>query len=152
MLNLVMGVVYEPQYYNPLTEFLLERSVRNFNVVGQRLFWLLKGWMHWKVTYPKFFTIIHQMLMVGGSIREKIMVEMEVCQFFYKIADETFKTPESSRSETLQNRLNNRTFREVRIIFIFFFINFFNNIRKKFSYIFFSILYKYDQIVQLVLC
>ena len=46
ILNLVMALAYEAEIYNPLTEFLLERSVKNFSVLGTIFYWMLRSWLH----------------------------------------------------------------------------------------------------------
>ena len=42
MLNFVMAILYEPQIYNPLTEFLLQRSTKDFNFIGSQFYWMIR--------------------------------------------------------------------------------------------------------------
>ena len=58
LLNLTMAMAYEPEPYNPLTEFLLERSVKNFSVVGTKFYWMIRAWLHWKVTHIRYTTVL----------------------------------------------------------------------------------------------
>jgi hypothetical protein len=78
ILNLTMALAYEPECYNPLTEFLLERSVRNFAVVGARFYWMIRAWLHWKVTHIRYSTILEQFLMLIGSGRQKLLAQLTI--------------------------------------------------------------------------
>lgn len=80
ILNLVMALAYEAEIYNPLTEFLLERSVKNFSVLGTIFYWMVRSWLHWKPTHIRYSVILEQFVMLIGSGRDKLLAQIGVTE------------------------------------------------------------------------
>ena len=83
-----MALIYEPNIYNPLTEFLLQRAVRNFQVVGSQLFWMLRSWLHWRVSHFRFTVIMEQFVFLIGTGRQKLLSQLKMTEKLKKIATE----------------------------------------------------------------
>ncbi|KAL4490435.1 hypothetical protein ABPG72_002645 [Tetrahymena utriculariae] len=88
MLELTQSILYESKHFSPLVDMLLERSLQNPFVVGHELFWQLKSQLHIKAFYERYFLIIEQMLMLCGSFRNELVVQVGVNDQIKKIGQE----------------------------------------------------------------
>lgn len=72
-----MALFNEPEVYNPLTEFLLTRAIRNYGNLGGQFYWMLRSWYYIKPYSSRIHTILEQYIMVVGSTREKILSQLK---------------------------------------------------------------------------
>ena len=72
MIEFIQLLVYERYHKSPLSELLLERALRNPNVVGHEFFWLLSSQLHVKVTFERFALIIEQFFNAMRELQKRI--------------------------------------------------------------------------------
>lgn len=75
MPQLVQSLKSELYHRSPLSEFLLERSIRNTGVVGHALFWTLKSSLHSKLSYERLYLILERFLMCCGSFKNNLFIQ-----------------------------------------------------------------------------
>jgi len=72
MLQFSQALLYEEQHYSPLSDMLIERSLRNPYVVGQSFFWALKSNLYLKSSYERYYLLLEQFLMLCGKFRNEL--------------------------------------------------------------------------------
>ena len=72
MLQFSQALLYEEQHYSPLSDMLIERSLKNPYVVGQAFFWGLKGNLYLKPSYERYYLLLEQFLMLCGKFRQEL--------------------------------------------------------------------------------
>ena len=58
MLQFSQALIYEEQHHSPLSEMLIERSLKNPYVVGHAFFWSLRAGLHERRSYERFYLIL----------------------------------------------------------------------------------------------
>jgi hypothetical protein len=91
MLQLSQGLLYEEQHWSPLSEMLIERSLRNPYIVGQAFYWTLKGNLFQKPMYERYYLLLEQFLMLCGKFRRELQVQQSVNDTFVKVMDEIIR-------------------------------------------------------------
>ena len=74
MLQFSQALLYEEQHYSPLSDMLITRALQNPYVVGQSLFWSLKGNLYLKVSYERYYLLLEQYLMLCGKFRNELEI------------------------------------------------------------------------------
>jgi phosphatidylinositol-4,5-bisphosphate 3-kinase len=69
MLQFSQALLYEDQHNTPLSEMLIERSLKNPYVVGLSFFWMLKGNLYLRLSYERYYLLLEQFLMLCGKFR-----------------------------------------------------------------------------------
>ncbi len=70
--QLVQALKYEPHHQSALSEFLLERALKNPRVVGQSLFWLLKSNLSNVNSHERFYLLMERFLMTCGKFKNDL--------------------------------------------------------------------------------
>jgi len=78
MLQFTQALMYEEYHYSPLSEMLIERSLKNPYVVGTAFYWGLKSNLYAKVSYERFYVLLEQFLMLCGRYLEEIWIQAQV--------------------------------------------------------------------------
>jgi phosphatidylinositol-4,5-bisphosphate 3-kinase len=63
--------MYEPMIFNPLAEHLIYRSLKNFNLIGHEVYWLLRSFLYMRLPYVRFAAMMEVLSMLSGSWRQK---------------------------------------------------------------------------------
>ena len=108
LIFVLVAICYEPNPYCPLIEFIIERSVKNMQVIGFQVFWFLKSWMHLKLFRVKLATICEQILMLCGSARQKIYDQYRINQYLKEIAAAIFPLKVAMKLEPLKTHSNTK--------------------------------------------
>lgn len=108
LIFILVAVCYEPNPYCPLVEFILERSVKNMQVIGFQTFWFLRSWMHLKMFRVKLSVICQQLLMICGSARQKIYDQHRTNQYLKEIATTIAPLKGSAKMEPLKVHFNTK--------------------------------------------
>lgn len=93
MPQLVQALQSECHHLSYLSEFLLERALRNPFVVGHELFWTLRSQLHFKPAGERFGLLLEQFLMLCGGYRGELMAEVRMIAWL-KALGESVKKPE----------------------------------------------------------
>ena len=102
----MISLCYESELYNPLTEFIIERSIKNMTVIGFQVYWILRSWMQWKPFRVKFKVICEQILFMSGSARKKLHDQHKVNEFLKEAAHKLLISNVSKRGELGKELLN----------------------------------------------
>lgn len=105
---ILLGVCYEPELYNPLTEFVIERSVKNMQYIGMQTYWILRSWLHWKPYHVKFMLICEQIVFLAGSARRILLEQQKVCEMMKEAAIKALSSKDNKRSDGLKEFFNAR--------------------------------------------
>lgn len=102
-----MALCYEPEPYNPLTEFVIRRSLSNMQFIGFQVYWILKSCMVWKLYHQKFRLIIEQIVMTCGTARAKLNHLNKVNIYCRDLAIKmTTDTKKAKRNEFLKQNMD----------------------------------------------
>ena len=78
MPQLIQSIKYEPFHASPLSEFLLERAIKNTGVVGHALFWSLTASLHSKSSFERLYLILERFLMCCGRFKFQLYIQTQV--------------------------------------------------------------------------
>ena len=113
MLELTQALMSENLHFNPLSEFLLERSLSNPFMVAHPFFWNLRSQLHLKPSCERFTLILEQLLMLCGQFREELFSDAKVNDSMVQIAEDIKKSDKGNnvdmedRKVELQSILKN---------------------------------------------
>jgi len=74
MLQFSQALIYEEQHFSPLSEMLIERSLKNPYVVGHAFFWALKSNLYLRISYERYYLLLEQFLMLCGKFRIELIL------------------------------------------------------------------------------
>ena len=72
---------------SPLSEMLIERSLKNPYVVGQAFFWVLKGNLYLRTSYERYYLLLEQFLMLCGKFRKELSIQIKVNKCLQKVSE-----------------------------------------------------------------
>jgi len=98
MPQLVQALQSESHHLSHLSEFLLERALRNPFVVGHELFWALRSQLHFKPAGERFGVLLEQFVLLCGGYREELLVEVRMIAWL-KALGEGVKKPEGKEAK-----------------------------------------------------
>jgi len=75
MLQFTQALMYEEYHCSPLSEMLIERSLKNPYVVGAAFYWGLKSNLYAKVSYERYYVLLEQFLMLCGRYLEEVWIQ-----------------------------------------------------------------------------
>ena len=78
MLQFSQALLYEEQHYSPLSEMLIQRSLKNPYVVGQAFYWALKSNLYLKPSYERYYVLLEQFLMLSGRFLNELWIQTGV--------------------------------------------------------------------------
>lgn len=80
-----MALKYELYHISPLSEFLLERALKNTGVVGQSLYWSLKASLHSRASHERLYLVLERFLMCCGRFKYQLYKQNEVNRSLMKV-------------------------------------------------------------------
>lgn len=98
MPQLIQALQSECHHLSHLSEFLLERALRNPFVVGHELFWTLRSQLHFKPAGERFGVILEQFVLLCGGYREELLAEVRMIAWL-KALGEGVKKPEGQEAK-----------------------------------------------------
>lgn len=106
LLFVLIGLCYESEIYNPLTEFIIERSVKNMQFIGFKVFFILRSWLRWKLFRVKFLIILEQIVMLSGSARYKLHDQLKTTEYLKNTAIKMMDQRSTKRTDFIKDQLN----------------------------------------------
>lgn len=106
LIFLLLGLCFESDIYSPLTEFIIERSLKNMPFIGVPVYWILRSWMSWRLYKVRFTVIVEQILQLAGNSRSVLFSMNRVSEYFKSTVKQMIRARPKKNTEFLKDHLN----------------------------------------------